>query len=244
MVHSIADTDFVVTLDSDGEDNPRDISLLLDPLIANPENLSRVAVAQRTQRLETFSFKVSYIFFKYFFRLLTGTVIRSGNFAAYRGCLLKKVIFHLFFDFCYSSPFVGLPLNVQNVPIPRGKRYSGRSKMSFLSLVNHGFRMLLPFSEKIAVRAIIFSGVMSACCITALLFLSLSHASASAILIAGVLLILCILIAGISSPLFAIFNQSRATGLRTFYPSAQESIRIGNADREKTVKIFPRSRSN
>lgn len=149
--------DYVMTLDADGEDRPEDAPALLAPLLAAPENLHLVALAQRTYRRESLPFKLSYLAFKLAFRVLTGRVIRNGNFVAFRGKVLAEVLFHPHFDFAYASAFISLPLPTAAVPLPRGERFEGESKMGFMNLFIHGLRMFLPFSEVIAARGILAS---------------------------------------------------------------------------------------
>lgn len=152
--------DYVLTMDSDGEDRPSDAPALLAPLLAAPANLHLVSLAQRTYRRESLPFKLSYLAFKAVFRVLTGQVIRNGNFVAFRGKVLGEVLFHPHFDFAYASAFISLPLPLAPVPLPRGERYEGESKMGFMNLFIHGLRMLLPFSERIAARGILASVVL------------------------------------------------------------------------------------
>ena len=156
----IADDDFVVTLDGDGEDRPEDLPRLLAPLLADRENLRRIALAFRTRRRETAVFKLLYFVFKQFFLLLSGTVVRSGNYAAYRGWVARNVLFHPHFDLCYSSGLLSLNLQLAPVPCERGTRFAGASKMTYSTLVLHGFRMLMPFADRIAVRGLVVSGLL------------------------------------------------------------------------------------
>ncbi len=151
----ISDTDFVVTLDADGEDKPEDLLRLAAPLLQNAANVRRLALAERTGRKETLAFKVLYFFFKNLFLLFTGTVIRSGNFAAYRGWLAKNLLFHPHFDLCYSSSLLTFGLQIDRVPCERGSRYAGQSKMTYLKLIMHGIRMLMPYADRIAIRGLV-----------------------------------------------------------------------------------------
>ncbi len=155
LAHSLCDDDVIVTLDSDGEDQPTDVPRLLSALLADPANRRCVAVAVRTRRREPAPFKLLYFFFKRVFLLLTGTYIRSGNFAAYRGWLARNILRHPHFDLCYSSSLVSLNLQVKGVPCERGVRYAGRSSMTYLKLVMHGIRMLMPFADRIAIRGMV-----------------------------------------------------------------------------------------
>lgn len=152
--------DIVVTMDADGEDRPEDLPELLAALVAKPTATRRVVLASRTRRDVTLAFQTLYFFFKILFRTLTGVVIRTGNYAAYRGWVVSQVLFHPHFDLCYSASLISLNLDVYYVPCPRGRRYAGQSRMGYLKLIRHGIGMLMPFLDRIAVRAlVIFSTI-------------------------------------------------------------------------------------
>jgi polyisoprenyl-phosphate glycosyltransferase len=151
----IADDDWVVTLDSDGEDQPSDLPRLLRALAGLPAGSHHVVLAKRIKRHEALWFKLLYAGFKLMFVLLTGTVIRTGNFAAFRGVLTRRVLFHPYFDLSYSSTLLSLNIPAVYVPCERGVRYAGRSKMNVSALLRHGLRMLMPFIDRIAARALV-----------------------------------------------------------------------------------------
>ncbi|MBI2810495.1 MAG: hypothetical protein HYX67_06690 [Candidatus Melainabacteria bacterium] len=142
--------------------------------------------------------------------------MKNGNFAAYRGWTVRHLLFHPFFDYCYSSSLLALAPNRHHVPLPRGSRYFGKTKMTWTSLIAHGFRMMLPFSERIAVRGIILSpilfvlGAVSAVCTGFLPPYYSNFALASTFLLfsAG---LLGLATAGI---FFQIVNQTKALTIR------------------------------
>lgn len=150
----VAADDVIVTMDADGEDRPDDVPRLLAAL---RDGTSPLAIARRTSRTESFRFRVMYLFFRTLFRALTGTTVRSGNFAAQRAASMIATIDHPSFDLCYSSSLLALRRPTVMVPCARGHRYAGRSRMSNYGLIAHGLRMLLPYSERIAVRAFLMS---------------------------------------------------------------------------------------
>ena len=154
MLPNIQDSDLIVTMDADGEDRPEDLGCLLEPVIGADDEPRTLCIARRTKRSESLRFRVMYIFFKAMFRTLTGTTVRNGNYAAYRGWLARRMLLHPYFDLCYSSTLVSLDMVVISVPCARGKRYAGHSRMNLLRLFMHGVRMLLPFTDRIAVRAL------------------------------------------------------------------------------------------
>jgi polyisoprenyl-phosphate glycosyltransferase len=208
--------DIVVTMDSDGEDRPDDIPVLIAPLLAQPVRLDLVCIARRTRRVRSPAFNFAYALFKAGFRAATGTVIQSGNFAACRGRMLGDVINHPHFDQCYSSSLLSLPLSRSMVPLARGARYMGRSKMGFWGLVTHGVRMLMPFTERIAVRGLLASALAAA------LFLVLSIAAFSldpglrpaAFIVGCVGLFASLVLLAVFLLLFATISQAKSHSLR------------------------------
>ena len=153
---TLDDNEIIATLDSDGEDSPEDLPRLLKEL-----NITGgFVLARRTKRQESYLFKFLYINFKLLFYALTGTIIKSGNYMSYRVSSIKQVIFHPYFNLCYSSVFLGLRIKTNYVPCERGQRYVGQSKMNTTNLIAHGIRMLMPFIETIATRfLILFTGL-------------------------------------------------------------------------------------
>lgn len=149
LANDLQDSDLVVTMDSDGEDQPADVPRLIEALDSGSVVL---ALAQRTKRSEPLSFRVMYVFYRLMFRILTGTTVRSGNFAVQRAGSLAASIHHPSFDLCYSSTLLALRRPTAKVPCARGRRFAGESRMNTYALMAHGVRMLLPFSERIAVR--------------------------------------------------------------------------------------------
>jgi hypothetical protein len=213
------DTDLVVTMDADGEDRPEDLLRLIAPLMAAPDEHRILCVARRTKRRESASFKVMYFFFRIMFRTLTGVTVRSGNYAAYRGWLARRILRHPHFDLSYSSSLVSLDIPVTAVPCPRGERYAGQSRMNPFRLFMHGLRMLMPFTDRIAVRALaVFSAVFGIGILAGLAVVAIKVFTTAAIpgwatgTLIG-LLILSFLALGNFVVLFVVFSHSRGISL-------------------------------
>jgi polyisoprenyl-phosphate glycosyltransferase len=214
----LQDEDVVVTLDSDGQDKPEDLPRLVAPLLAAGD-LRKIALAFRSKRREPLLFAVLYRLFRVFFRTLTGTVVRTGNFAAYRGWTARHVLRHPYFDLCYSSTFLSLNLEFEYVPCERGERYAGRSRMSYGRLIMHGLSMLMPFTDRIAVRALItfaatiatsFALAVAVVCVKLFTSRAIPGWATSTLLL---LIIVSFVALGNFVVLFAVFSQSRGMSL-------------------------------
>jgi hypothetical protein len=220
LASRIAEEDVVVTLDADGEDRPEDLPRLLEVLLAPGAKPRRVVLARRTKREESLRFKVLYAGFKLLSRASTGTVIHSGNFAAYRGWVVHNVLGHPSFDLCYSSSLVTIDLDRHYVPCARGSRYAGRSRMTLLKLLIHGLRMWMPFLDRIAVRALVFfTFVFALTCTWAVGLLGvrlLTDRAVPAWSVYGLMTMILVSFVALGNALvlFAVFAQSQGVLLR------------------------------
>ena len=138
-----------VVMDSDGEDTPQSIRQLVEPMQSS--NID-VVVAQRKSRVETLRFKAFYIVYKTLFQLLTGRKISFGNFMALKPAALKRLAAMQELWMHVASCVLTSKLRVQSIPIDRGPRFAGKSKMNFVGLALHGFRALMVFAEDVLVR--------------------------------------------------------------------------------------------
>jgi glycosyltransferase involved in cell wall biosynthesis len=217
----IADEDAVVTLDADGEDRPEDLPRLLAAMKGHSQGPQGppVVLALRTKRRESLGFKVFYRLFRLLFRSLTGTTVRSGNFAVLPGSIAKRALLHPTFDLAYSSAILALDLPIAYVPCERGERYEGRSKMTYGKLAMHGLRMLMPFTDRIAIRALatfVFFGVVGAALAVIVLGLKVFTTSTvpgwTSYIALGALIVSLVALGNFVS-LFVLFSQTRAVSL-------------------------------
>jgi hypothetical protein len=142
----------VVVMDSDGEDVPATIPLLLEELGRPDVDL---VVARRQQRRESLAFQAFYHVYRAIFWLLSGRRIRFGNFMAFKPAGLKRLAAMPETWIHVASSVLMSRLRIAFRPIDRGQRYAGQSKMNFSSLVLHGVRALMVFAEDVLVRVCI-----------------------------------------------------------------------------------------
>jgi len=229
----IEDDDLVVTLDADGEDRPEDLPRLLEKLTARAPDERTVVLALRTKRRESIGFKLLYRGFRLLFRSLTGTTVRSGNFAAMPGAIAKRALLHPTFDLSYSSAILALDLPIEFVPCERGERYEGRSKMTYGRLAMHGLRMLMPFTDRIAIRALgafVFFGVLGALLalivVCVKIFTSSSIPGWTSYIALGALIVSLVALGNFVS-LFVLFSQTRAVSLANIEELTDEGVGAG-----------------
>jgi hypothetical protein len=228
--------DAVVTLDADGEDRPEDLPRLLALLAAKPAAERRVVLALRTKRRESIGFKFLYRLFRILFRSLTGATVRSGNFVAMPGSIAKRALLHPTFDLSYSSAILALDLPIEYVPCERGERYEGRSKMTYGRLAMHGLRMLMPFTDRIAIRALaafVFFGVLGALLALVVICLKLFTSSAvpgwTSYSALGALFISLVALGNFVS-LFVLFSQTRAVSLASIEDLSEAPVAGGDGN--------------
>jgi hypothetical protein len=158
VADQISSKQFVIVMDSDGEDLPSTIPELLSQL----ENPSvDVVVAQRKSRVETFRFKLFYAIYKRFFSLMTGRAISFGNFMALKRDAVQRLVIMQELSIHLAGAVIASKLRTKPCSIHRGPRYAGQSKMNFVGLVLHGFKALMVFAEDVLVRVGIACGVVA-----------------------------------------------------------------------------------
>lgn len=138
-----------VIMDSDGEDTPESIPRLLAAAAAPGVD---VAAAARAKRSETMTFQAFYAVYKRLFRLLTGQVLRFGNFMALSPVAIERLSGMHETATHVAAAAVKAKLRRVDVPTDRGVRYAGQSKMNFPSLVLHGMRAVMVFSDLVLTR--------------------------------------------------------------------------------------------
>jgi polyisoprenyl-phosphate glycosyltransferase len=152
-----------VVMDSDGEDLPSTVRDLQTGLASSDID---VVVARRLSRVESLRFKLFYTLYKLVFSFLTGREISFGNFMAIQPSALRRLV---------SMPELGVhvagavllsKLRISLMPIRRGPRYAGQSKMNFNGLVLHGFRALTVFAEDVQVRVGVLCAIVAALSLT------------------------------------------------------------------------------
>lgn len=156
-IHHHHDPEFTVIMDADGEDRPESIGTFLK---AHKENPEKIILAKRTKRKDNFSFLFWYWVYKLFFLLLTGRKIAYGNFSLIPKAQNDRLVYYSEIWNNLAGGILKSGLPYLSLPIEKGYRLSGESKMNFSSLVIHGLNTIAVFIESICIRILIFSGIL------------------------------------------------------------------------------------
>lgn len=163
------DYNYIIVMDSDGEDNPKQIKDLLAK--AKQENSTKVIFAQRKKRTESSIFRMGYFFYKAIFKFLTGESINFGNYSIIPKKLLSKVVHQNNLWNHYSGGIIQAKIPYSKVLLDRGKRYKGKSKMNFNNLVLHGLSSIAVYFDIISIRILKLSLYGIGICLFAVLYI-------------------------------------------------------------------------
>jgi hypothetical protein len=143
----------VVVMDGDGEDTPEGVLKLIKRL---DEIQSRAVVfGARRRRTEGLWFRVFYWFFRQAHRLLTGRTVRVGNFSVVPAPILNKLVAVSELWNHYAASVFKARIPTDLIPIDRGHRIAGQSRMNFVSLLVHGLSAVSVFGDVLGLRLLV-----------------------------------------------------------------------------------------
>ena len=217
--------DKVIVMDSDGEDRPADIQALYEASMQDPDT---IIFAKRSKRSEGFVFRLGYSIYKFLFGLLTGKTIEFGNFSILPFRQAQKLAYVSEIWNHFPGGIIRSKLPYTSIPIERGTRLAGKSKMNFVSLVLHGLSAVSVHLDTVAVRILIGSlgmillAGLGAVLVLIIKFLSPQNASpgwATTLVTASIIVILQAFL----SSLFLIFTVLNYRTQKHFIPAKEYS---------------------
>ena len=158
-VNQMAGVAACVVMDSDGEDRPEAIPEMLAALAKGDVD---ACAAERARRYESFTFRTFYSIYRALFKILTGQRLRFGNFIALSPQAVARLSGMYETATHVAGAVVKARLRRAELPIDRGPRYAGSSKMSFPGLVLHGMRAVMVFADLVLTRMALALGALAA----------------------------------------------------------------------------------
>jgi glycosyltransferase involved in cell wall biosynthesis len=152
-VQETAGCDAVVVMDSDGEDTPEGVGRLLRAFAAS-QGASAI-FAERSRRSESIVFRVFYHLYRVLHLCLTGIGVRVGNFSILPSRYLNTLVVMSELWNHYAAAMFRSNLPLTTIPLPRGTRIAGTSRMNFVALVSHGLSAISVFGDIVGVRLMI-----------------------------------------------------------------------------------------
>ena len=143
------DFDYLIVMDSDGEDRPEEVKELILKSIGLP---SLTITANRIKRSESAFFKLSYHLHKILTLVLTGYSIKFGNFMCIPRQDLNLIVSNKNLSVSFSGTIAKFIKNKTFIPSIRGIRYYGPTKMSFVKLIRHSLLIMSTFRKEAALR--------------------------------------------------------------------------------------------
>jgi polyisoprenyl-phosphate glycosyltransferase len=147
--------DAVLVMDSDGEDTPQGAVDLLNAYSGT--HGAKAIFAERSRRSESVMFRLFYHLYRFLHRGLTGVSVRVGNFSILPSEYLNTLVAMSELWNHYAAAVFRSKLPFTMVPIPRGTRIAGSSRMNFAALVSHGLSAISVFGDIVGVRLLIGS---------------------------------------------------------------------------------------
>ncbi len=143
----------VVVMDGDGQDRPEDIL----PLAQEFDRAGRGSIifAARAKRLETPLFRLLYHLYRLIHRVLTGDPVRVGNFSIVPAEALAQLVVVPEIWYHYAAAVIRSRLQFRSIPIHRGARLVGRSKMNTIGLLLHGLSAFFVYGDIVGARLLI-----------------------------------------------------------------------------------------
>ena len=152
-IYEKEDFDFVIPMDGDGEDRPKEIKEFLNQI----KNFNgKPLVGERIKRSEKLFFKICYQTHKLITLAFTGESIKFGNFTCLPKITVKKMVNEKATWNSFSGSLAKIEKDLISVPSIRGVRYFGPSKMSFLNLLKHSLSIISVFRKKVLIRSALF----------------------------------------------------------------------------------------
>jgi len=148
----------VVVMDSDGQDRPADIAVLLAASRQHPQH---VVFAGRAKRSESHVFRFWYYLYKLLFYALTGQAINFGNYCAMPMAAVRRLVHMPELWNNLAASVMRSRLRYMSVPTARGSRCAGQSQINLVALMVHGLSALSVYADKIFVRILLAAGLVA-----------------------------------------------------------------------------------
>jgi hypothetical protein len=149
IADTLTEPEYVVVMDSDGEDVPACIPDLLAQFDSPSVD---IVVAARRRRVSSVQFLLFYRAYRLMFRALTGRTMSFGNFMAMRPDAARRLAVAPQTGRHLAASALVSGLGIAFCSLDRGPRYAGTTKMNFRALARHALSSLSVFTHVVLAR--------------------------------------------------------------------------------------------
>jgi len=152
----------ITIIDSDGEDDPKHITKLINLAQKNPNS---IISANRLKRKENIFFRLFYKLHLFITYLFTGRYINFGNYCSFNSLNLKKLLSNSNLWLACSAGIIKNCDSIKSYYANRKKRYFDASKASLSWIFKHSLNIISVFKSDVQRNSFIY------CLILLLIFL-------------------------------------------------------------------------
>jgi len=150
--------DKFIIMDSDGEDDPKKIKEIIEFIDKNHK--TKIITMNRTIRKESFFFSILYEIHLLLTFFITFKYIRFGNFSFLNKNVINTLIKKKELWLAYSATLNKYFNSKASILAPRQRRISGKSKMSYSSLIMHSLNIQSVYLSNIIFAYFIYSLIL------------------------------------------------------------------------------------
>jgi len=147
----------IVIIDSDGEDNPRNVNKLINLANKNPKS---IITANRLQRESNFSYKIFYKLHLLITFMLTGKYIDFGSYSSFNSKNLVQLFVKSDLWLAYPAAVAKNAKSIKSYYMNKQKRYYDKSKVNIYFLLNHSINIISVFDSSVFRKSIILSIIL------------------------------------------------------------------------------------
>lgn len=147
-----------IIMDSDGEDDPKKIKEIIKFIDKNHK--TKIITMNRTIRKESFFFSILYEIHLLLTFFITFKYIRFGNFSFLNKNVINTLIKKKELWLAYSATLNKYFNSKASILAPRQRRISGKSKMSYSSLIMHSLNIQSVYLSNIIFAYFIYSLIL------------------------------------------------------------------------------------
>jgi len=152
---NIKENFFITVMDSDGEDNPTEISRMVELAEKNSDS---VITSNRKSRSEPLIIKVLYRIHLIITFLFSFKWITFGNFTTFNSTNLKNILSDNSSWLAFSSSIIK-NCKIKRLYAKRERRYFDKSKLGLLKLIEHSIRINSVFSNRATLISILYVAI-------------------------------------------------------------------------------------